>query len=490
MAFSKTPTQDTYDTKRFPLVGSPLQRDGLSTSNLKDQRFQNCYVEAIKAQLTDAKKYFCKKRNGLNRVNNPGLGTARGIHFEDTIGKVYMVLGTTLCYWNGTSVVTLATGIANSPNPVGFTTHLTTSVSVIMVTGTTGYVINPSTDAVTQITDPDFPNPHLAFPISLDGYLFLAKAGSADVYNSDLDDPLAWDPSQFITAEMYPDNIVALCKNNNYLVAVGTGSMEYFYDIGNATGSPLQRNDSAVQQMGTPAPFSVIQTEKEVVMVATTANGGRTVWVVEGFTATEIGFPPVNMQINNASTSIATVSGYCIRVGGHKFYVLCFPTLNRCWAYDFETKLWCEWSSTTVGGAQGIFLGKFATDSNNGFPYMLSDDGILFLMADQAYQDDGRAIQTQITTLKLDFDNMNRKDCSRVAIFGDWPLNVSSTITLEWSDDDYRTWSAPRTIQLSTALPVTRRLGKFRRRAFRLTHTDNTPLRLEGMEMDINNGSS
>ena len=490
MAFSKTPTQDTYDTKRFPLVGSPQQRDGLATSNLKDQRFQNCYVEAIKAQLTEAKKYFCKKRNGLNRVVNPGLGVARGILFEETVGKVYMVLGTTLCYWNGTSVVTLQTGIANNPNPVGFTAHLTTSVSVIMVTGTTGYVINVSTDAVTQITDPDFPNPHLPFPISMDGYLFLAKSSSADIYNSDLDDPLAWDPSNFITAEMYPDNIIALTKNNNYLVAVGTGSMEYFYDIGNATGSPLQRNDSAVQQMGTTAPYSLVQTEKEVVLVATTANGGRTVWVVEGFGATEIGFPPVNEQINNVSTTIASVNAFCIRVGGHKFYVLRFPTLNRSWAYDFDTKLWSEWSSTTTLGAQAIFLGKYATDSNNGFPYMLSDDGILFLMADQIYQDDGRMIQTQITTLKLDFDNMNRKFMYRASVYGDWPDNTTSTILLEWTDDDYRTWKGQRTIQLSSDTPWTRNLGWSRRRAFRLTHTDNTPWRVEGMELDINNGAS
>lgn len=464
-----------------------MQRNG--TDELKDQRFLNCFTEQIKAQITDAKKYYTKKRNGLaHRVTQSG--TTRGMVYEDTTGKLFFVVDTTIYQYDGVTVSTVQTGIASGGN-VGMTVHLTTSVSVIVLTGTQGWVINPVAGTATQITDADFPNPHLPYPISMDGYLFVARANSADIYNSDLDDPLAWDPSQFITAEMYPDNIVALSKNNNYVVGIGTGSMEYFYDIGNATGSPLQRNDSAVQQMGTSAPDSVVQTEKEIILIGNTNNGGRTVWTVEGFKAEEVGTEAVRNSLNVLGDDIATVNAYCIRVGGHKFYVLRLPTMNQTWAYDFDTKLWNEWSSTNSGGTdQEVFLAKFAADSAFGYPYMMSAAGDIYTMNDTTYQDHGRAIKTQITTLKLDFDNMNRKDCYRLSVFGDWPLDTTGTLTVEWSDDDYRTWSNPRTLQLSTALPVTRRLGKFRRRAFRLTHTDNTPLRLEGMEMDINNGTS
>lgn len=487
MAFSKTPTQDTYDTKRFPIVGMPQQRNGFD--ELKDQRFLNCFTEAVKAQITDAKKYYVKKRNGLaHRVTQ--AGTTRGMIYEDTTQKMFFVVDTTIYSYNGTTVSTVQTGIASGGN-VGMTVHLSTTVQVIVLTGTQGWVINPVANTASQIVDADFPNPHLPYPVSMDGYLFVAKSGSADIYNSDLDDPFAWDPSQFITAEMYPDNIVCLTKNNNYVIAVGTGSMEYFYDIGNATGSPLQRNDSAVQQMGTTAPDSVVQTEKEVALVSSTGNGGRTVWVVEGFKAEEVGTEAVRLSLNSLGENITTINAYVLRIDGHKFYVLRLPTLDQTWVYDFDTKLWHEWSSTNSGGtAQEEFMGKFASDSQFGYPYIMGSAGEIYLMNETTYQDHGRVIQTQITTLKLDFDNMNRKDMFRLSVFGDWPLSGDSSVTLEWSDDDYRTWSSPRTIQLSTYLPVTRRLGKFRRRAFRLTHTDNTPLRLEGMEVDINNGSS
>ena len=485
MAFSKTPTQDTYDTKRFPIVGMPQQRNGFD--ELKDQRFLNCFTEAIKAQVTDAKKYYVKKRNGLAlRVTQ--AGTTRGCIYEDVTRRLYFVVGTTIYSYDGTNIVTIQTGIAAGGN-VGMTIHLSTQVQVIVLTGTQGWVIDPFAQTAAQITDPDFPSPHVIYPVSMDGYLFVVKENRPDIYNSNLDDPFTWDASQFITAEMYPDNIVALTKNNNYVIAVGTGSMEYFYDIGNATGSPLQRNDSAVQQMGTTAPDSVVQTEKEVIMVASTANGGRTVWVVEGFKAEEIGTEAVRMNLNLIGQDIGTINAYCTRIDGHKFYVLRIPTQLQTWVYDFDTKLWTEWNST-VAGVDATFIGKFAADSPFGYPFMMGANGEIFLMSEQTYQDNGQLIKTQITTLKLDFDNMNRKDMSRLSLFGDWPLSGSSTLSVEWSDDDYRTWSSPRTIQLSTYLPVTRRLGKFRRRAFRLTHTDNTPLRLEGMEVDINNGSS
>lgn len=489
MAFTKTPTQDTYDTKRFPLVGSPQQRDGLTKT--KDQRWLNCFPEAVEAKVSDAKKLYVKKRSGLTSQFNPLVGASRGCIYEDSTNQFYVVFGSSLYAWNGTSAVGISASIPDS-TPVGFTIHRTSTLQVVLVTRTSAWVINPVGNSITQITDPDFPNPCVPAPISMDGYLFVAKESSADIYNSNLDDPFTWDASQFITAEMYPDNIQTLTKNNNYLIAVGTGSMEFFYDVGNATGSPLQRNDSAVQQFGTLAPESVTQTEKEVILVGATQNGGRTVWLVEGFKAEEIGDEAVKMSLDALSTNIFNVNGFVTRIQGHKFYVLNLPDAARTWVYDFNLKIWHEWSSDNGSGSQTTFVGKYAGDSHFGYPYMLTrgTNGQIVQMRDDVYQDLGMAIDMQITTIKLDFDSLNRKGMERLSVFGDWPLDTTGTILVQWSDNDYRTWSNNRTIQLSSELPVTRRLGIFRRRAFRFTFTENLPLRLEGCETDINVGAS
>lgn len=488
MAFSKTPTQDTYDTKRFPLVGMPMQRDGQQF--LKDQRLLNCYAEQIKAQVTEAKKYFVKKRWGLNSRFNPNNGAARGMIFEPNTGKLFYVVGSNCYVWDGVSNILLNPSIPGTGS-VGFTTHLTTTVSVILATGTTGYVIDPAINTISTITDPDFPNPHLPFPVSMDGYLFLVKANSADIYNSDLNDPFSWTPGGFITAEMYPDYVTCLAKSNNYVVAVGNGSMESFYDLGSASGSPLQRNESAVQQFGTPAPETVVQSDDEMFLLGSTSSGGFTVWSIKGFDATEIGTEAIRNALSDVGENIGQANAYTVRVDGHKFYVLRITPINRTFVYDTDSKLWHEWS-TSSGANQVIFSGKYACDSDLGYPYMLSDGlvGVIMTMDPSVYTDAGTPIKMQFTTLKLDFDNMNRKICSRLSVYGDWPLNTSSTLMVEWSDDDYRTWSTPRPLQLSAQYSWLRRCGRFRRRALRFTHTDPVPVRLEGCEMDLDQGVS
>ena len=449
MAFTKTPEQSTYKTQRFPVVGAPQQRTGQYSSYIKDQRFMNCYPEVIKEETLKAAAFFLRKRPGMSTAFSIDAGEGRGIIFDPTTQFIFGVTGNKLWRWNN-SVVDIIAVLATSTGSVGFTTHLTTSQSIILLDGINGYVIIPSTGAVTQITDVDFPTPHIPDPVSMDGYVFVAKATTADIYNSDLDDPFSWTPGNFITAEMYPDNIVALSKNNNYLYAVGTNSIEFFFDAGVATGSPLQRNDSAVLQFGTPAPGSVTQTEKEVVVIGSTDNGGRTVWLIDGFKAEEIALEPVKLALDAEDSSIAFATCYCIRTSGHKFYVLSLKNSNRTFVYDFDEKLWHEWDGTNdANTARGLFRGVYASDSQHGNPYLQDiNNGKVYSLREDVYQDDTRDIVMQFTTQKIDFDSMNRKDFYRFSIFGDWPTNVdTANIVLDWTDDDYRTFQGNRTIK-------------------------------------------
>lgn len=489
MAYSQNPELNTYDTVRFPLVGSPHQRDGSSYN--KDQRFLNCFPEMIRTELTNGKKYYVKKRAGLRVLaDQGGTPTPRGLIFCDNNNTVYYVAGNQFVSYNVVSNIfaVLAT-LPSSSGDVGFTIHQTTTTNyVVMLEGTVGYVVDSVTNIPTQITDVNFPNPHLVFPTSMDGYLFVAKTGTASLYNSNLDNPLVWTPGDFITAEMYPDVIQAVVKNNNYIYAIGTDSVEYFYDAANANGSPLARNDSAVVQFGTEAPGSVVQTEKEVLFIGNTANGGRTVWMLDGFKQTEIGTESVNQNLDTQGSAITGAHAYCIRSMGHKFYVL--STLDRTWVWDFDEKLWHEWSA---GPNQVPFAGVFACGSNGGQAFFqVNGSTALHVFDVNHYVDDPTgAINMQITTVKIDFDTVNRKDCYRLSIYGDWPLNVASaTLTVDWSDDDYRTYVGARSINLVQPIANIMRLGKFRRRAFRFTFTGSLPIRLEGFELDINKGTS
>jgi hypothetical protein len=75
----------------------------------------------------------------------------------------------------------------------------------------------------------------------------------------------------------------------------------------------------------------------------------------------------------------------------------------------------------------------------------------------------------------------------RLVVWADRP-SVSAPLTLQWSDDDYSTFTSGLTLNLADELPTVRRLGRFRRRAFKLTFTQNLPFRIKGLEVDINMG--
>lgn len=484
MAYTNTPQTSTYKTQRLTFIGSPQQRDGLS---LKDQRFVNLFPELIKSPITDGKKYYLKSRPGLKFAQQLPAGEARGLFQYN--GNILAIIGNSL-YINGVSTAILST----STGICGFCAYNGNYNALILLDGISGWVIKESDLSITQITDPDFPTPHLPTPVALDGYLFVVKSGSSDIYNSNLNDPLAWTAGDMISAEMFPDRIVALTKNNNYVYAVGTEAIEYFYDAANATGSPLQRNDSAVQQFGTNAPYTVVQTDNEVILCGDSGNGGRCVWVIDGFKATDVSIEPIREALDQEGPGIARATAMCLRIAGHKFYIVTLYNLRRTFVYDFDEKMWHEWQF--VSGGIDYFI-SFAADSNNGYPYVLTEtSGMVGVLDESTYTDSSSAttlnpIICTATTVKLDFETVNRKFMYRLSIVGDSPNGTANTsISVQWSDDDYNTWSTPKTLNMNGRMSAITRLGTFRRRAFKFTYTQPYLLRLEAIEVDINVGGT
>lgn len=484
MAFTNTPQQSTYRTHRFEIIRSPTGRNGTVTD--KDQRLVNVFPERIKESVDDDKRYFVRQRPGTvhKLFLNPSTffsTESRGCAYFN--GALWSVVGPRLYkdgVWKG--------AISTSTGRVRFTQYNGTYDALILADTNFTYVIKTD-DTLTQTTDADFPYGIIPFPVFIDGYLFVAKAGTGDIYNCVLDDPLSWTSGSFITAELYPDKIVALTKINNYLVAIGEKTTEFFYDAGIASGSPLQRNDTAVQLIGTPAPDSVATSEGEFLMVAQSDTGGRSVWQVKGFEAKDIGIPVLRQHLDSEGANISTASAFMVKTGGHKFYVL--TTTTRTWAYDMEEKLWHEWTTTDT---ETPFMYKIGCDHPDGsFRLMHPTNGHIFGFSDSSTgdaTDDTNIIPVvaDIITEKVDFGSNNRKQCHRLSVVGDLP-DATETLQVSWSDDDYKTWTPVRAMTLAD-FPSINQLGTFRRRAFRFTYVGDTPLRLQAYELDVNIGGS
>ena len=547
MAFSNSPRVSTYETKRVNFVINPMQRSGSLLT--KDAKLVNMLVEVVQTPDNVNQKVFVKSRPGLAQAYTTVAGEGRGCYYwvVSGVGYVISVVGTKV-YSNGTLLQTIVT----STGPVGFTEHVS-SLGVnklVMLDGTNGYVFTSPTVAGTKIDDtaeaawttvtaislatrrrptvangyiytatvagttgvPEptwpttvgntvvdgtvtwtcgvcaLPTPHIPMPIFLDGYLFVAKANTQDIYNSDIDNPALWTAGNYISAEMYPDKIVALSKNNNYLYAVGSNSVEYFYDAGTATGSPLARHESAVQQFGTVAPATVVQTEKEVILLGETGNGGHTVWTIDGFKETEIGTPAIRSVLRQEGAALANAAAHCTRVSGQKLYVVNLTSTTI--VYSFDTKMWSYWFSGATSNTS--FVGKWGTDGPNGMAYIQhATDGDIYKISEDYHTDDGVAFQCQIVTPKYDFDTFNMKFASRFSLIGDIPTTsgTGNILQISWTDDDYQTWVTDRDLSFDYDFPCIAQLGRFRRRAFRVSYSQPYLLRLEAFEIDINKGN-
>ena len=158
--------------------------------------------------------------------------------------------------------------------------------------------------------------------------------------------------------------------------------------------------------------------------------------------------------------------------------------------YSFDTETWSEWASGSTGTS--AFIGSHATDGPNGAAFLLNRQGTTVYSVSEAYfTDAGAAFLCQITTPKYDFESFNKKFMSRLALIGDVPdtTGTDNSVIVQWSDDDYVTWSPSRTLSFNYDFPVMRQLGEFRRRAFRFSYPLPHLLRLEGFEVDYNKGS-
>lgn len=333
-----------------------------------------------------------------------------------------------------------------------------------------------------------FPTPHIPMPTFIDGYILLASG--SDVYNCILDTPTSWASGEYLSAEMFPDPIVGLARQNNQVVVFGSSSIEFFYDAANTAGSPLNRNESSTIQMGCAFPYAIYQNEKNFIFVSQSESGGRAVWQVDGFQPKKVSDEYID-RIIDKETDPSNVHGFGFRTMGHLFYLVSLPTLGRTLVYDTEEKLWHEWSSN-VADTHDDFIGYYMVDNQSGSCFILhKDNGSLYKLDTTAYNDAGTSIITEIITNRYDMNSYKRKFMTNLRIVGDrYAVGENNKVTCRWTDDDYLTWSNYKTIELTDDFPNWARLGSFRRRAFNIKHTENKPLRLESIEVSFYEGDS
>ena len=495
MAYSASPQFQTYKTVDVKFDNTTTYRSGDLTIQ-RDSNIVNFFYDRV-SQENKTRQVFLKKRPGLratayNLTKSASSDVLRGQYYDVPSNRFYWAVNNkvySVTPDSGSSIRTVAT-LATSSGYVGFCEFLKAATNVRYVLfsdGTDLWVDNYAGSSCVDVTDVDMPTPHVPQPVTIDGYVFLADLNTGDLYNSDNDDPMAWS-NEFISAEMSGDYIIKITTNRNYIIVMGNKTLEIFWDAANDTGSPLKSNPSGFKQVGYVT--GMCQIGDSNFFVGQDANKSVSVFMLNGFKMERVSDEVVDRSLqtilttDNAKAQVnLDRDGYCLSVDGHTFY--CIPTPQTTWVYDIDEKMWYEWKNSAGTG----LAVEAAWAMFDGSQYLaIGGQTYISLMTPTLYQDFSTNYTCTYTTANETFDSFNWKICNRVAVMCDMHTYTgTSNLGVSWSDND---WSdggtTARNVNVFSSSPFITRCGKFRNRSYRLTYTDNYPLRMQGLKLDLN----
>ncbi|CAB4240575.1 hypothetical protein UFOVP38_14 [uncultured Caudovirales phage] len=434
------------------------------------------------------------KPSDVTRVCN-GPGGSGQLFLSNTAG-IYIGMAVT-----GTNVGSgaVVTGMLTNTMVLLSVPNLGSGLSGISVTFSDAGASGVLTPVLSQ-----FPtDPLVSGAVFLDNYVFVGTSTNY-IYNSNLGNPLAWNTgSDYIKFEQTGDTLVGIVKHLNYLIAMGRNSMQFFYDAGNAVGSPLAVSQSYTNEIGCANGDSIVATSNTVLWIGTSKAHGRSVYLMDGVSPVKISTDSVDKHIE--ADKLSKVTAYCYKFQGHTLYILTLHDTSKTLVYDIDEKMWYTWTQYAMASSdqdnpgtyyESYFRPSFyveyrGTASTSGSydntnAYVLDDDtGGLYHFDVNSYSDNLSPIYCRTVTDVMDNGVTKRKFYGRLEIIGD---KVNGVMQVRHSGDDYQTWSNYRAIDLSASRSQLYMGGSDRRRAWEFLVTSNVPLRLDAAEIDFRIG--
>lgn len=465
---------------RLPLIIAPENR--ANTTNT-DAKLVNCYVENSKE---DGVHLY--RRPGMAEWGNPSATTGSGMGVFWWNGAVYSIFAGTLYK----DLASVATGLDATGGTYSFSSLMGSAPKLVMQNGKEGYAYDDTALLSANLHSinasyPEFTCKGLAY---LDGSMYVLQhffgthVTPATIWGSvpnSVDQPGDWDPLDFITAQIEPDSGVYLARQQNHIVCFKEWTTEFFFDAGNPEGSPLQFAPNLEFGFGCANQDSV-QSIKDVLLWLSTSRGAsyQVCWLVQA-TQGVISTPSIDRLLNQADISI--VYSWQIECNGHSFYVLTIKNANLTLAYDITTREWSQW---TDQNGNYIPIVSSTRDSSGNHILQHESNGILYYGSPNYLTDNSQLIPVQVVTPNFDANTSNRKHCGKLSINADQV--PGSLMTIQMSDDDYQTWSQPRTIDLSLNNPNLIHCGTFRKRAHKFSINNDLPFRLKAVDLYVESG--
>jgi hypothetical protein len=337
--------------------------------------------------------------------------------------------------------------------------------------------------ALAKIIDADFPSNHQGPFVELDGTIYIGTTAGT-IRGSDLNSITAWSATNEIQTS---DSSIVVTKHNDQIAAIGRNKITFYYNAGNAAGSLLSRSSSPEINMGT-SDFTNVRQFRDWTFFIGQDTGPETsgIWMLDGFAVKRLTSIPLTRMLsqNEASLNANVVTLSAFEHQGKQFVHFGMGTssaVTASYIYCLESQEWVE----------------------SGYPYLLlfseglnaislsNTSGIIYTAnpLTPTYQDVGSASYTAtIQTSLWDGGTNNRKFIRSIRLIAD--TQASGTASISWSDDDYANYNTARTVDLTGMFKTINGCGTTRRRAFKVTHSANTPFRAEALEIEFDVGDT
>lgn len=401
--------------------------------------------------------------------------------------------------------------------------------SAVLDTATTGGAFNDlsiTKEPIAKIISPNFVSTgtYISAFAEMDGFVFYTT-DDGNVRNSNLNSVTTYNAIDTLSPNLSPDEPRAITRQGQAIVVLGSASKEVYSNPGtNSVGSPLQRQTGYFQNLGVIHQRSLASLGDDVYFVSSPQEGDLGVYRMRGLQAEKISTPEIDLILGTVNATGGAFYANSFKLGGYPYFGISVSSASelneaillenadfmlmesgdrilmeanpsqeysfvRFLVYNSDLNIWSEWDcsqATFIDSIGSGFVNQLYATSRHitgGKIYTINP-----ALNGELYTDDGVAFTMQVRTSKIDFGSEVLKTIEKVTLIGS-DIQSSGTATLEYSDDDYATWTTAGTFDLTVNNPTIHRCGSHRSgRAWRLTHSDNAPFRAKSLKFDYELG--
>lgn len=354
------------------------------------------------------------------------------------------------------------------------------------------YVYNLSTGTTTRITDVEFPD-NVAYSTYLDQYGIVVSNGF--VFESETTSFLNWNSLQTYQPNFKSAPVIAVGAVKEQIFNFTTECIETYVNDGTSPYSRLPRSTVSV---GILSAYTLATWQEGFVFLGKAAEGETNVFFFDGYN------PPSPLADANIAWTLNQASSLTDAYGfiqqnktGSYWYFLTIPSLDKTFVYDFGTKMWHNRSSRSpcVNSdgtyTMGIFRAGFHANFNGKNFYLDTYSGKIFTEDYVTNAEDGNTLrQSRVTQVISNEDKFLSFYSMKIdASVGYTNTNNSVTMLVYSSNDGGITYGAPKAVSLGGQgqylwQAKIHKLGSSRRRVYKFTVEDTTPIMIQAIYVE------